>query len=1015
MKKIIVAAVFTFLFSAFSFAQGTLKGTIKSENGDTLQGANISLKDNPFAFSTADVDGNYLLRFPDSLAHIVTITFIGYKTLEDTIKLKKGQVLQRNYKMLVKPYINGGVGITKTKNKAKDTYMDEQKQKSSVSLDFITSETLKKTGDANLTAGVARVSGVSTSGAFITVRGIGDRYVKTTFNGMRVPTLDPFTNNIKLDMFPASLVDNVIISKTASPDLPGDWAGAYISVQTKDYPDKLSVNVETSVGYNNQTTFKDIVSSQRSSTDWLGYDNGFRDKDMSQFIYTNTEPTKYDELVALGKGDYLKSLGVTSADKFAKDADNYFKLGLVELGLLGKSDFNDPLAVAQAKQKYSEGPYRAEAFRKINADAAKFNQSLPNNWRTNLMKAPLNFSQSFTFGNQFKLFKKPLGLITGFRYSSATQYDPNSVFHRIVEPADNDGTFSNVDTLDQRISKQTNEWSVLINLAYKYHKNHGITLLFMPNMNGVNNVALAVYKNSILDDLQRQFYESRKQFIYQAKTEHLLPKNIKIVGNASYTKGSSIVPDFKVVQVPSDTLNQNGPVVTAARYFRYLKENLFDSKLAIEIPLRGDEVEGATKKIKLGAAYQHLDREYDQYGLSLIANILGSDQIVVKNPNSDPFSIDKFDFSDVTLDGGPTSRLLRTYVMDSRPYNSMMGYSDISAAYAMADYNVSSRLRMVGGLRVERAFMYTDVQLFDSLQLAVDDPRRFIIDAGLVNPGKLDEISFLPSATAIYKLRKDAKQPINLRANFSQTVARPSLRELSPVPVYDFEYNTLIQGNTALKMVKINNYDLRFESYFKKGDNVSVSLFYKDFFDYIEFYDGPVGFSWTNNPNKSWLRGIEFEGKKVLGKYFEFRTNITFVNSRSVFQPKLSDGKNGFIDGEKVTRTLFGQAPYLINGILTYNADSIGLQMTISYNVQGSRLVIQGDQIIPSVYERERHLVDFKVSKKLGKFFSVSLKANDILNSPRVRTYRTDDGVYHQDYDRFRYGTNFTLSVAYKL
>jgi len=1015
MKKIIVAAVFTFLFCAFSFAQGTLKGTIKSENGDTLQGANISLKDNPFAFSTADVDGNYLLRFPDSLAHIVTITFIGYKTLEDTIKLKKGQVLQRNYKMLVKPYINGGVGITKTKNKAKDTYMDEQKQKSSVSLDFITSETLKKTGDANLTAGVARVSGVSTSGAFITVRGIGDRYVKTTFNGMRIPTLDPFTNNIKLDMFPASLVDNVIISKTASADLPGDWAGAYISVQTKDYPDKLSVNVETSAGYNNQTTFKDIVSSQRSSTDWLGYDDGFRDQDMTKFIFLKGEPTKYDELVALGKGDYLKSLGVTSADKFAKDAENYFKLGLVELGLLGKTEFNDPLAVAQAKQKYSDGPYQAEAFRKMNADAAKYNQSLPNNWRTNMMKAPLNFSQSFTFGNQFKLFKKPLGLITGFRYSSATQYDPNSEFQRIVEPADNDGLFRNVDTLYQRVSKQTNEWSALVNLAYKYHKNHGITLLFMPNMNGVNNVGVATDPLGLLGELHRQFYESRKQFIYQAKTEHLLPKKIKIIGNASYTTGSSIVPDFKVVGLSTDTLNQNRDVINAARYFRYLNENLFDSKLSVEIPLKGDEVEGATRKIKVGGAYQHLDRDYKQYGLSLVPNILGSAEIVFSNPNSDPLSIDKFDFSDVTLSEGPTARLLRAYFMDARPFNSMMGYSDISAAYAMADYNVSSRLRMVGGLRVEHAFLYTDVQLFDSLQLAVDDPRRFITDAGLINPGKLDQISFLPSATAIYKLRKDVKSPINLRANFSQTVARPSLRELSPVAVFDYEYNTLVQGNTALKIVKINNYDLRLESYFKKGDNVSLSLFYKDFIDYIEFYEGPAGFSWTNNPNKSWLRGVEIEGKKVLGKYFEFRTNITFVNSRSVFQQKLSDGKGGFVDGEKVTRTLFGQAPYLVNGILTYSADSIGLQMTVSYNVQGSRLVIQGDQFIPSVYERARHLVDFKVSKKLGEFFSVNLKVNDVLNYARVRTYRTDDGVYHQDYDRFRYGTNFTLSVAYKL
>jgi len=100
-----------------------------------------------------------------------------------------------------------------------------------------------------------------------------------------------------LDLFPASLVDNIVITKTANPDLPGDWAGAYLSVETKDYPEKLSVNVETSFGYNEQTTFKDVVSSQRSSTDWLGYDNNLRDINHNDFIPIKPNPSTYDEFI----------------------------------------------------------------------------------------------------------------------------------------------------------------------------------------------------------------------------------------------------------------------------------------------------------------------------------------------------------------------------------------------------------------------------------------------------------------------------------------------------------------------------------------------------------------------------------------------------------------------------------------------------------------------------------------------------------------------------------------------
>jgi len=208
---------------------------------------------------------------------------------------------------------------------------------------------MKKKVDNNVASEITRITGVSaTSTGMITVRGTGDRYLKTTINGSRIPTLDPFTNNIKLDIFPASLVDNIVVAKTASPDLPGDWAGAFISVETKQYPEALAVNLENSFGYNQQTSFQEVISSERSSTDWLGFDNKFRDRDHSDYVQFNNKPTKYDEFAALGLSDYFKSLGITGSTPWN---DTYFKLGLVELGLLGKAQFDDPNAFESAKQK----------------------------------------------------------------------------------------------------------------------------------------------------------------------------------------------------------------------------------------------------------------------------------------------------------------------------------------------------------------------------------------------------------------------------------------------------------------------------------------------------------------------------------------------------------------------------------------------------------------------------------------------------------------------------------------
>jgi outer membrane receptor for ferrienterochelin and colicin len=247
-------------------------------------------------------------------------------------------------------------------------------------------------------------------------------------------------------------------------------------------------------------------------------------------------------------------------------------------------------------------------------------------------------------------------------------------------------------------------------------------------------------------------------------------------------------------------------------------------------------------------------------------------------------------------------------------------------------------------------------------------------------------------------------------------VARPSIRELSDAAIYDNEFRTLIYGNSDLKMAHITNYDFRGEVYFANGDNVSASVFYKDFRNHIEMGFGGSGITW-DNIEKSTVRGIEVEGKKQLGQHLEFRANLTLVKSEAEFVRKdlqIIDGKKVYTIIDTLYRPMFGQAPYLFNSILSYTADSLGLTATVSYNVQGPRLVITG--VVkgrPDVYEIPRNTIDAKISKKLGKYFSVNLTIRDILNAPVRRAYKLPSGWV--DYDKFRYGTNYVLGISYKL
>jgi hypothetical protein len=1025
MKKIFLLIIINIIITSYCFSQGTVRGKVSDENGEKLIGVTLILKNNPTISAITDVDGNYSLKITDPSPQIVVVSYVGYNKVEETINPKNNEVLIKNFQLTSSKKVIGEVKIIGKQQKEQDYYMENIKKKSATTFDYISSESMKKIGDNNVAAAVARVSGVSTNGSFITVRGIGDRYIKTTVNGLQIPTLDPFTNNIKLDLIPSSLVDNIIITKTQSPDLPGDWTAAYISVETKDFPEKFSLNIETTVGYNDQSTLQTVLSSQRSSTDWLGFDNNLRDISHNNFSKPIISPSQYQEFVALGLGDYYKSLGVNSNESWndgTTEAQLYFKLGLIQLGILPAAQIYDDAAFIEAKNTYNTGSYKKDAFNIINANLYQDAQSLKNNWNTVDRTTPLNFSQTISIGNQTKLFGKKLGFLASFRYGNSNIYDPVSVSQR----ARFDRSLSQ--SLTQRISKETNGWSSLFSLSYNLNKNNNISFLFMPNISGANNVRTSVDTANPTEYLvtEAQFYEERKQFIYQFKSDHYIKRyKLKIKTNASYTLGKSTAPDFKNVQYlfdPVANAYQIGGAIGDGihRYYRYLSENIFDAKVSGELPISTTSF-GGIRKLKVGASFFRNDRKSDLYDYEVLLGPYASLNPLTSNNINNFLSLERFGIVNGTdAFGVDYSTIDFFYDVVHTDADRNFGYTNILAAYGLLDYSINSLIRFSGGLRIEQAKIYTDAVKYDSLALKPNDPRRDYSNGTnpIANPGKLNQTSFLPSLNIIYKLKDDKVGQINLRANFSQAVARPSLRELSDIAILDYEFRATVFGNSDLKMVNIKNYDARIESFFKSGDDVSFSLFYKDFKNHIELINAGV-ITWQN-VDRSYAAGIEIEGKKVITKQIEFKTNITLVKSNTEFvRSRLELGASGirnYVPVDTISRPMFGQAPFIINGILSYTSDSLGLTATVSYNVQGKRLVIASSvKEIPDIYEMPRNIIDIKISKKLNKHFSLSFTVRDVLNTKIRRTYNyTDDGPTI-DFDSFRYGTNYILGISYKI
>src|ERR1700740_3566426 len=165
MKKAGLVLIISILSASFSIAQGTLRGKITDNTGESLIGAIVRLKDKPAVGTLTDLDGLYSLKITDSIPVIIEIAYVSYQSQFDTINPKKGEVLIKDFVLSAE-----GAGknidevvIEAKASKANNYYMENLKINSSTSMDYISQETMKKTGDANVATAVARVPGVSAS------------------------------------------------------------------------------------------------------------------------------------------------------------------------------------------------------------------------------------------------------------------------------------------------------------------------------------------------------------------------------------------------------------------------------------------------------------------------------------------------------------------------------------------------------------------------------------------------------------------------------------------------------------------------------------------------------------------------------------------------------------------------------------------------------------------------------------------------------------------------------------
>jgi CarboxypepD_reg-like domain/TonB-dependent Receptor Plug Domain len=265
-------------YSSISFAQkGKVEGKVTdAKTGQPLTGVSVINKQNGKGTST-DVEGRYAIIIDGTAKATLIFTYNGVTQQIDDIEIKNEAITIQDVALTQREKTEVAVVIRTPSSSRKAnaaSLLTFQKNNTALS-SGLAADFIKRTPDKNTGEVLRRVSGTSIQdNKFVIVRGLSDRYNAAFINGAALPSSEPDKKAFSFDVIPSTLIDNIIINKTATPDITGEFAGGLVQIQTKDIPSKNEIIVGVSLGFNTQSVFKDFVSNERATTEALGFSKG---------------------------------------------------------------------------------------------------------------------------------------------------------------------------------------------------------------------------------------------------------------------------------------------------------------------------------------------------------------------------------------------------------------------------------------------------------------------------------------------------------------------------------------------------------------------------------------------------------------------------------------------------------------------------------------------------------------------------------------------------------------------
>ncbi len=895
-----------------------------------------------------DFDGNFLFKLPVGSYQFAT-RFVGFHADTTTINVTENDTVFYNFALINSSILNTVTVIAKKNTSSAAATLTAEKKSKTVT-DGIGKEEMSDRNVSNAADAVKQVPGATVeNGKYVYVRGLSDRYSKTLLNGADIPGLDPNRNSVQMDLFPSSLIQNITVYKSFSPDLPASFTGGLVNINTKEFPDKFTVYFSTKLTYNTQSSFNPNFLTQTTyAKDNFGL--GANERAIPDYIFN------------------------LSVDDFPSPGTNN-----EQLDTYGKSFSRD--FTPQQKQS---GLNQSYTFSIGNSKSLNKEKVYPK----------MGYFVGASYKKSFNFYTDG---VQG-RYKLTGNYDEIESLNPELNLSDSRGTESVI-------------WGALGNVSMQMNERNTMSLVVNRFQNGINSTRYLDGQNyADASDLNFQtrtlYYQQRELSNVQLKGQHYLnigkvkdkdsDEQIKINWIGSYTMSVQKTPDLRfftndyILTSDSDTIFDLQPALYSdpSQFYRLMTETNLNTKLDVTVPFSiftGNE--NSNNTFQAGVYYldkyrDFKEKRYDfvsQSGANINYNGSVSEYMADENFNS----------------GDYTNGFM--YVQNaSEDRNNYIGYQTNYAAYAMTDLELGNNFELRVGARAEMC------DIFAKSANKNDKP------GSLTN---FDVLPSLNSAYHLIKdtlkvrlgySRTLARPTFRELAPFTSFdfvggnvfVGNPDLkRTLIDNIDLRIEYYPTYKENIAFGVFAKN-----FQNPIERAFNPEAAN---------------AELTWKNVENArvfgAELEFSKYLGDNGIFKDLKLGGNFTYVKSivnipTKEYQVILSQNPNA-----KSTREMFGQSPFIVNSFITYK-NKAGWNANVNFGVSGKQISVVTVGATPNVYQQSRPLLGFNVSKDINNF-NIKFIATNLLNSKYINTYnfKGEDYIY-SSYTR---GTNFSLKVAY--